>query len=145
MILATAANLFGEPLSYGICRPSLSMFWRVFSLCFGFMELCFFLFLQSDSVVQNQLIVHGLERRHLHARLRCQASNNNLTQPIVASVQLDLNRQSRLSFLSFFLSFFLSASLVKPDWSSTDMTSRFSTPFAHRVLATLGRPLLLVD
>ncbi|EFX71285.1 hypothetical protein DAPPUDRAFT_60359 [Daphnia pulex] len=53
----------------------------------------------SENVVQNILVIPQLERHHLHAILRCQASNyfgvHNNTSPfahtIVSSVQLDLN------------------------------------------------------
>ena len=85
----------------------------------------------SENVVQNVLVIQQLERRHLHAVLRCQASNyfgvHNNTPPyyttttyghqqqhrqqqqqqhqqhtIVSSVQLDLNRKSSAYFLLFF-------------------------------------------
>ena len=59
----------------------------------------------SENVVQNVLIISRLERTHLHSRLRCEARNSNLTQPIVSSVQVDLNRKPLHSFIDCFIYF----------------------------------------
>ncbi|EFX82716.1 hypothetical protein DAPPUDRAFT_48816 [Daphnia pulex] len=45
----------------------------------------------SENVVQNVLVIPQLQRHHLHAILRCQASNYFGQSTIVSSVQLDLN------------------------------------------------------
>ncbi|XP_065079598.1 nephrin [Ochlerotatus camptorhynchus] len=45
----------------------------------------------SERRVKNTLILNRLERKHLKATFTCQASNNNVTNPITASVSLDMN------------------------------------------------------
>ncbi|KAL1375799.1 hypothetical protein pipiens_004585 [Culex pipiens pipiens] len=48
----------------------------------------------SERRVKNTLILSRLERKHLKAVFTCTASNNNVTNPISASVTLDMNRKS---------------------------------------------------
>ncbi|XP_038121999.1 nephrin isoform X2 [Culex quinquefasciatus] len=45
----------------------------------------------SERRVKNTLILSRLERKHLKAVFTCTASNNNVTNPISASVTLDMN------------------------------------------------------
>ncbi|XP_058116019.1 nephrin [Anopheles ziemanni] len=45
----------------------------------------------SDKRVKNTLVLHRLERKHLKSVFTCQAANNNVTNPISASVTLDMN------------------------------------------------------
>ncbi|XP_058455408.1 nephrin isoform X3 [Malaya genurostris] len=45
----------------------------------------------SERRVKNTLILNRLERKHLKAIFTCTASNNNVTNPISASVTLDMN------------------------------------------------------
>lgn len=43
-----------------------------------------------ESVRSNQLIVRGLQRSDQHAVFICQASNNNFSQPVSASVTVEI-------------------------------------------------------
>ncbi|XP_068082092.1 nephrin [Anabrus simplex] len=43
------------------------------------------------NVKHNQLIVRNLERSDLHAVFTCQASNNNISQPVSASVSIEMH------------------------------------------------------
>ncbi|XP_052863165.1 nephrin-like [Anopheles cruzii] len=45
----------------------------------------------SDKRVKNTLVLHRLERKHLKSVFTCQAANNNVTNPISASITLDMN------------------------------------------------------
>ncbi|KFB35298.1 AGAP002104-PA-like protein [Anopheles sinensis] len=49
----------------------------------------------SDKRVKNTLVLHRLERKHLKSVFTCQAANNNVTNPISASVTLDMNCKYR--------------------------------------------------
>jgi hypothetical protein len=44
-------------------------------------------------VKHNQLIVPELKRSDLHAVYTCEASNNNISQPVRASVTIEMNRE----------------------------------------------------
>ncbi|XP_076260413.1 sidestep IV transmembrane protein isoform X2 [Rhynchophorus ferrugineus] len=46
---------------------------------------------RSDGVVVNHLTFPNVGRQHLHARLICQATNNNLVPPETKAVVLDIN------------------------------------------------------
>ncbi|CAM1310999.1 Uncharacterised protein g5577 [Pycnogonum litorale] len=41
--------------------------------------------------ISNELVIHKLTRKDLHAELMCEASNNNVTPPATKTVILDLN------------------------------------------------------
>lgn len=44
----------------------------------------------SEGAVQNKMDVSRLTRSDLHAIFTCQASNNNLSEPVTTSVQLEM-------------------------------------------------------
>lgn len=46
---------------------------------------------ELPSVYTNTLIVKDLSRADLHAVFTCQASNNNISQPVSASVAIELH------------------------------------------------------
>lgn len=46
---------------------------------------------RSDGVVVNHLTFPNVGRQHLHARLICQATNNNIVPPETKAVVLDIN------------------------------------------------------
>ncbi|GBM14907.1 hypothetical protein AVEN_213256-1 [Araneus ventricosus] len=48
-------------------------------------------FRTSQGSVRNELVILELKRSDFMVELTCQASNTNLTQPINASVKIDLN------------------------------------------------------
>ena len=52
------------------------------------------------NVKQNQLYVRRLERADLHATYTCQASNNNISQPVFAKVSLDMHCEYKIYPLS---------------------------------------------
>ena len=43
-----------------------------------------------EGVVKNDLTIRRLERVHTQSKLRCLASNNNLTRPVETSLQLKM-------------------------------------------------------
>ena len=49
------------------------------------------------TVKHNQLIVPQLRRSDLHAVYTCQASNNNISQPVHASVTIEMHCEYHLS------------------------------------------------
>ncbi|XP_054713711.1 hemicentin-2-like [Uloborus diversus] len=44
-----------------------------------------------SQVVHNELVVDSLDRNDLHSAYYCQASNNNISEPTVSSVTVDMN------------------------------------------------------
>ncbi|XP_050301674.1 nephrin isoform X2 [Anthonomus grandis grandis] len=44
----------------------------------------------SENVLSNQLAIHNLQRSHQHATFTCQASNNNISQPLSATTSVDI-------------------------------------------------------
>jgi hypothetical protein len=75
-------------------------------------------------LVRNDIIIRNLGRQDLHSQLKCHAANNNRTQPLEATVHVDMNckytqvvvimivttrekqKQKVPSFESFFFFFF---------------------------------------
>lgn len=51
---------------------------------------------RSDGITVNYLTFRHIERKHLHARLICQASNNNLVAPETRVAVLDINCKYKL-------------------------------------------------
>lgn len=47
----------------------------------------------SQDVRRNTLIVNELSRADLHAVFECQASNNNISQPMSTSVAIEMHRK----------------------------------------------------
>lgn len=47
----------------------------------------------SHDVRKNTLIVSELSRADLHAVFECQASNNNISQPVSMSVAIEMHRK----------------------------------------------------
>ncbi|KAJ8873985.1 hypothetical protein PR048_024825 [Dryococelus australis] len=45
--------------------------------------------------VRSELVVRGLGREDLHSQLKCVARNNNRTQPLEATVHVDMNFETR--------------------------------------------------
>lgn len=52
----------------------------------------------SHDVRRNTLIVSELSRADLHAVFECQASNNNISQPVSASVAIEMHRKYYIFF-----------------------------------------------
>lgn len=48
---------------------------------------------EFPSLRRNTLIVKQLSRADLHAVFICQASNNNISQPVSASVTIEMHRK----------------------------------------------------
>ncbi|XP_019764544.2 nephrin [Dendroctonus ponderosae] len=46
--------------------------------------------IRYQNVLSNQLTIHGLQRSHQNATFTCQASNNNISQPLSASTSIDV-------------------------------------------------------
>lgn len=78
----------------------------------------------SGNRVKNVLNLQKIERRQLHMVYTCQASNNNVTMPIVSSITLDVNCKYKypnisniiflVVFCSFALCFFLLVRFITP-------------------------------
>lgn len=49
-----------------------------------------------EGAVQNKLDVLGLTRADLHAVFACHASNNNMSEPVITSVQVEMYCKSEL-------------------------------------------------
>lgn len=49
---------------------------------------------QSGPLVKAEVALTHLQRSDLHSQLTCQASNNNRTQPLSATVHIDMNCES---------------------------------------------------
>lgn len=56
-------------------------------------------FRTSQGFVRNELIITELKRSDYMVEFTCQASNTNLTDPVNASVRIDLNSESKLFIL----------------------------------------------
>lgn len=52
---------------------------------------------EFPSLRRNALIVRELSRADLHAVFTCQASNNNISQPVSASVAIEMHCKFRYS------------------------------------------------
>lgn len=48
---------------------------------------------QEHAIRKNTLIVNELSRADLHAVFECQASNNNISQPMSMSVAIEMHRK----------------------------------------------------
>ncbi|GAB6027389.1 hypothetical protein CHUAL_001665 [Chamberlinius hualienensis] len=46
-----------------------------------------------NGTVKNELVIHSLSRKDLHAKFTCQASNNNISLPAIKVVILELIRE----------------------------------------------------
>jgi len=46
---------------------------------------------------RNTLVIRELSRADLHAVFDCQASNNNISQPVSTSVAIEMHRKCHLS------------------------------------------------
>ncbi|XP_066142755.1 neural cell adhesion molecule 2-like isoform X1 [Euwallacea fornicatus] len=44
-----------------------------------------------ENLYSNQLTIYNLQRSHLHATFTCQATNNNISQPLSATTSLDIH------------------------------------------------------
>ena len=53
-----------------------------------------------DTERRNTLVVRNLKRSDLHAKFTCQASNNNISQPVSASVAIEMHCEYITHFLS---------------------------------------------
>lgn len=57
----------------------------------------------SHDVRRNTLVVSELSRADLHAVFECQASNNNISQPVSMSVAIEMHRKYYIFFQQIFL------------------------------------------
>lgn len=48
---------------------------------------------EFPTVRRNTLVITELSRADLHAVFDCQASNNNISQPVSASVEIEMHRE----------------------------------------------------
>lgn len=53
---------------------------------------------------RNTLIVKDLSRADLHAVFDCQASNNNISQPVSTSVAIEMHRKCIIFIVQYFYS-----------------------------------------
>lgn len=53
------------------------------------------------NIRQNMLIVRELSRADLHATFDCQASNNNISQPVSTSVAIDMYRKYTSYYVAY--------------------------------------------
>lgn len=60
----------------------------------------------NSQIRENTLVVPRLSRADLHAEFTCQASNNNISQPVSASVKIEMNREYRFSFTNIAMPLF---------------------------------------
>lgn len=54
---------------------------------------------RTDGMVVNHLTFKNVQKEHLHKRLICQATNNNLVEPEMRAAVLDINCKYNFVFL----------------------------------------------